>query len=68
MHSCVGLLFFLLQSVRTPLHLAAEGGHDEICKVLLEKGAQVDAKDWVRGKFSEKGKSLLSHIGKCLCS
>ena len=34
--------------------------------MLLEKGAQVDAKDRVSGKFSEKGKSLLSHIDDCL--
>ena len=66
MHSCVGLLFFLLQWEMTPLHLAAKGGHEEILKVLLEKCAQVDAKDRVRDKFSEKGKSLLSHIGNCL--
>ena len=66
MHCCVGLFVFLLQSERTPLHFAAEGGHDEICKVLLEKGAQVDAQDNVSGMSSEKGKSMESHVDDCL--
>ena len=63
---CIGLFVLLLQNKQTPLHVAAEGGHDEICKVLLEKGAQVDAKDNISGMSSEKGKSMISHIDDCL--
>ena len=31
----------------TPLHLAAEGGNDDIVNLLLEEGADVNAWDWV---------------------
>ncbi len=34
-----------LQDGRTPLHLAAEKGHPEIIKLLIDKGAKVDIKD-----------------------
>ena len=30
------------QNLSTPLHLAAREGHDETCKVLLGKGAEVN--------------------------
>lgn len=29
----------------TPLHWAAEGGHEAVCALLLEKGAEIDSKD-----------------------
>ena len=29
----------------TPLHAAAEGGHTEICRLLLEHGAKINARD-----------------------
>ena len=34
---------------RTPLHVAAAAGHDRVVKVLLEGGADVDAKDSYHG-------------------
>ena len=33
-----------LQIHQTPLHLAAFGGHTDIVKILIEKGADVNAK------------------------
>ena len=36
-----------LQNQWTPLHLAAYGGNADIVKVLLEEGADVNAKDKV---------------------
>ena len=39
--------FPCLQSQRTPLHRAAESGGEEACKVLIEKGADVNARDEV---------------------
>jgi len=32
---------------KTPLHLAAFNGHEAACRVLIEAGAKVDAKDSV---------------------
>ena len=43
---------FPVQVKRTPLHNAASAGHHEICKLLLEKGAHVDASDDVSATFS----------------
>ena len=31
----------------TPLHFAVESGREEIVKLLIEKGADVNAKNWV---------------------
>lgn len=42
---------FSLASVQfgiTPLHLAATRGHVDVARALLEKGADTEAKDWVR--------------------
>ena len=32
---------------KTPLHVAAQEGHTEICELLLSQGADVDARDMV---------------------
>ena len=34
---------------RTPLHVAAQEGHIEIVNLLVRNGADIDAKDMVRG-------------------
>ena len=36
-----------LQDHQTPLDQAASGGHTDIVKILIEKGADVNAKDKV---------------------
>ena len=36
-----------LQGHTTPLHYAAVGGHTDTVKILIEKGADVNAKDKV---------------------
>ena len=33
---------------RTPLHTAAIAGHADLCRLLIERGAVVDARDEVR--------------------
>ena len=38
----------LSQYGRTALHLSAGRGHDPVVKVLLEAGAKIEAKDYVR--------------------
>ena len=43
--------FLLVQHGRTPLHDAAEKGHSEVVTKLLESGADVDVKAWVRKAF-----------------
>eukprot|EP00966_Prymnesium_polylepis_P239421 5536821-Prymnesium_polylepis.1 len=43
------------QYQRTPLHCAAQGGHAEVAQALLAAGANVDAKDRVRGGAVGKG-------------
>ena len=45
----LGMSFILLQLFffpqRTPLHMAAEGGHEDTVKYLVEKGAGIGVKD-----------------------
>ena len=41
----------LVQRKRTPLHHAAGAGYSEICQLLLEKGAHLDASDDVSAAF-----------------
>ena len=53
MKDFVTLVFMIIsdyfaQDGRTPLHLAAEEGHHEICQRLIEHGARVDAQAKVR--------------------
>ena len=43
--------FFLVQNDKTPLHYAAEEGHLGVVTKLLEGGADVDVKAWVRKAF-----------------
>ena len=44
----------LAQSLRTPLHIAAEEGHKETCEVLVAKGAEVNMPDEVRSKILQQ--------------
>lgn len=39
--------YFFLQDGRTALHYAAQNGHNEVCKVLVAKGINIDAEDLV---------------------
>lgn len=41
-------VFFMLQKVETPLHMASRAGHCEVAQFLLQNAAQVDAKAKVR--------------------
>ena len=43
--------FFLVQNDKTPLHYAAEEGHLGVVTKLLESGADVGVKAWVRKAF-----------------
>ena len=54
-------LYTLLQYQRTALHYASEGGHHDTLRVLLERGADPNTKDWV---------SMLKnnvHVRVCAC-
>ena len=48
-------LLCCLQCERTPLHKAASSGNEQACKVLLEGGAEVNARDQVMGVFGVCG-------------
>ena len=48
-------LLCCLQYENTPLHEAARNGHEQACKVLLEGGAEVNARDKVMGVFGVCG-------------
>ena len=39
---------------RTPLHLAAEGGHVEVAALLIEKGADIDRTDEVSDRVKSE--------------
>ena len=41
------MIFFLLQDMVTPLLFAAEKGHVDILRTLVERGADVNAKSKV---------------------
>ena len=43
----VNYVLVCLQYSQTPLHIASEGGHTETVRLLLERGAEVDARDEV---------------------
>ena len=47
-----GISLSLEQELSTPLHVAAQEGHNDTCEVLVGKGADVNAYDQVRNKFS----------------
>ena len=52
-----------LQDHRTPLHVAAQWGNDDIVKTLLEEGADVNIKD----KVSQCDEILNDHFIICVC-
>ena len=41
------MFVYLPHCQRTPLHAAAEGGHVDVVKYLVDKGADVDTKDGI---------------------
>ena len=41
------LLYYYKQNKKTALILAVANGHTEICKFLVENGANVNHEDWV---------------------
>ena len=48
-------LLCCLQDERTPLHEAARWGRGQACKVLVEGGAEVNARDKVMGACGVRG-------------
>jgi hypothetical protein len=50
--SCVTIFFahcvFILQDKKTALHWAVEKGHKDVASLLVERGADIEAKDRVR--------------------
>ena len=52
-------LTLLLQSDRTPLHLAAEEGHHDIVSILLDNNADLDVQDEVRIFLGKKKLDLV---------
>jgi hypothetical protein len=45
---------YLCKDGWTPLHLASYGGHIEAVRLLLGKGADIEAQDKVRTRVSEQ--------------
>jgi hypothetical protein len=54
-------LYIYLQDNHTPLIYAAQNGHSEVCALLLDHGAHIEAKDRVSPTFI----LLYSHF-RCL--
>ena len=55
----------MLQDGNQPLHWALRKGHDAIARLLLEKGAPVDAVDLVGAWECEHGACLGERRGAC---
>ena len=47
-----GFSLSLEKNLSTPLHVAARGGHNETCEVLVGQGAEVNAHDEVQCSIS----------------
>ena len=46
---------YAAQDGDTPLHLASKNGHTDVAKLLIEKGAEVDATNKVRARPARRG-------------
>ena len=56
------LHFSISQTQLTPLHWAVREDHDQVCRLLIERGADVHAKDKVSGTFSHTGERELQQL------
>ena len=54
----VKILHITLQKGNTPLHIAAENGHEKIVHLLITRGASINQPDMVRYKLH-----ALYHLG-----
>eukprot|EP00392_Amoebophrya_sp_AT5.2_P018060 g18515.t1 len=50
-------------SDETPLIMAARGRKAEVCRLLLERGADVDAKTNYKGNLARTARSYLAEAG-----
>ncbi len=50
-----------MQGELTPLHVAADEGHTEVAALLLDKGADIEAKDDVRAPSALRMSHPLPH-------
>lgn len=54
---------------KTPLHFAAENGHDEIVEILIEAGADVDVFEWgFLGRYRETPLHKAANEGHIACA